>query len=104
MKVTIKGLGIKLTDAVKEYCQTKLVDVVGKYFDDESTALDIIVRDINGPKGGVDKEVSVIATVANQKNPIKVSEIAQFEQEAIDRCSAKLDQRLRKIKDIATDH
>ncbi len=104
MKTNIRVQGIKLTEDEKNYIDEKIFNLIINFFDDDSTACDVNVKDINGPRGGIDKEISIVITLAHEKNPIKVTQKGVFVKEAIDVISERLDNILRKIKDIKTDH
>jgi len=103
MKTNIRVQGIKLTDEEKNYIDEKIFSLISNYFDDDSTACDINLKDINGPRGGIDKEISVVITLAYEKNPIKVTQKGVFIKEVIDVVSEKLNNILRKIKNIKND-
>ena len=58
----------------------------------------IILSDINGPKGGIDKQCQIILTLARSK-PIVVSETQENFHQAIGRCFYRASQCLnRKLK------
>lgn len=99
LRYNIKSIGIDLEDNDKDLIEEKIVKNVGKYFDDPSTVVDVVVRDINGPKGGVDKEVDVVITIKGDKNPIKITERDVAVVEAINKSSDRVEKILRRHKD-----
>ena len=103
MKITIKGVGLELYKDTKEYVEDKIIKIVKKYFNDSSTHVDVAVKDINGPKGGVDKQIDVILGIAGEKKPVKISERDVHVWEAIDKAGDKVNKVLRRIKDKLQD-
>jgi len=99
LRYNIKSHGVDLDDDMKEHVEKKIIAGVGKYFDDPSTIVDVNVRDINGPKGGIDKEVDIVITIKGEKNPIKITECDQYVHEAINKSSDRLEKLLRRHKD-----
>jgi len=104
MKITIKSQNLEINDSDRNYIEEKIIPAIKTYFDDPSTTVDVIAKDINGPKGGIDKEINVIITIAYEKNPIKVSVVGQFIPEAADIAAAKIENILRKIKEKRIDN
>jgi ribosomal subunit interface protein len=59
MKLLLRGQHLSLTEDLKSYVQTHLVDHISRYYDDTAAELDVALVDTNGPKGGLDKEARV---------------------------------------------
>lgn len=98
LRYNIKSKGIKLDEKDKQYIEEKIITGVGKYFDDSSTIVDVSVRDTNGPKGGVDKEINIVITLKDDKNPIKITEQDVHVNEAIDKAADRVEKVLRRMK------
>lgn len=99
LRYNIRFHDISHNDEDTSYIEEKIVKVLGRYFDDPSTVMDINVRDINGPKGGIDKEVDIVATIKGDKRPIKITERDMYVKEAIDKASDRFEKLLRRYKD-----
>lgn len=99
LRYNIKAIGLELEAKDKILIEEKIVSTIGKYFDDPSTIVDVNVRDINGPKGGIDKEVDVVITIKGDKNPIKIAERDARVAEAINKVSDRVEKTLRRHKD-----
>lgn len=99
LRYNIKSKGLTLTNDDKKYVEEKIIKKVSRYFDDPSTVMDINIRDINGPKGGIDKEVDIVITIKGDKKPIKITERDMYVREAIDKSSERLEKLLRRYKD-----
>ena len=59
MKVIIRGVHLTLYDELKAYVEKRLARIIERFADDEAAELEVMLKDTNGPKGGVDKECSV---------------------------------------------
>lgn len=59
MKLLLRGQHLSLTEDLKRYVQSHLVDHIARFYDDTAAELDVALVDTNGPKGGLDKEARV---------------------------------------------
>lgn len=81
-----------LTDAIDSYLRRKL-DGVDRRFGDRVTRVEVYLKDINGPKGGVDKSCVMEARPAGVE-PVVVENQAADGYDAIRGAAAKLDKAL----------
>ncbi|MCE9667927.1 ribosome-associated translation inhibitor RaiA [Myxococcus stipitatus] len=106
MKVLMRGVHLTLTDSLRDYAREHLVRHVERYADDEASEVDISLVDINGPKGGVDKECRVTVRMPNFAS-IHVTETAETLLQAIDAARDRLERSLKravdKRRDVHTD-
>lgn len=106
MKVLLRGVHLTLTGPMREYLQEHLVRHIERYADDEAAEVDIALVDINGPKGGVDKECRVTVRMPNFA-PVHVTETAETLFHAIDAARDRMERSLRraveKRRDVHTD-
>lgn len=86
------GKNFSLTDAIDSYIRRKL-DGVERRFGDRLTRLEVYLKDVNGPKGGVDKCCIMEARPAGME-PIAVEGRAADGYDAIRSAAAKLDKAL----------
>jgi len=70
MRVIIKTKGGELEQKVRDYATEKFVKL--SKLIEEPAVCEVMIYDINGPKGGEDKFVELVLTMANEKNPIHV--------------------------------
>ncbi len=56
MNTTINTQGIDMSPAISAWLDLRLAQALGR-FSDRIIAVDVFLRDINGPKGGRDKQV-----------------------------------------------
>lgn len=105
MKVLMRGVHLSLTDGLKAYVQEHLVSHIERLFDDEAAEIDISLADINGPKGGVDKECRVTVRLPGL-SAIHVTETSETLHQAIDASRDRLEKTLKrtleKRRDVAT--
>jgi ribosomal subunit interface protein len=62
MEMSIRGRQLDLTDFFKNYVQRRLGFAMSK-FDSRIRGVEVVVCDVNGPRGGVDKACAITATV-----------------------------------------
>jgi len=103
MKVLMRGVHLSLTDGLKTYVQEHLVDHIEKLCDDqEASEIDISLVDINGPKGGVDKECRVTVRLPGL-SAIHVTEAAETLHGAIDLSRDRLENALKRTLERRRD-
>lgn len=58
MNITTSAQDFEMSDAIDQFVRNRLNSALRR-FDDEITAVDVYMKDENGPKGGVDKRVII---------------------------------------------
>jgi len=56
MKIIIQGKHLRLSQGLKSYAQEHVVEALNRFYDTEAAELRVELGDVNGAKGGVDKE------------------------------------------------
>jgi ribosome hibernation promoting factor len=56
MKVIIQGKQLRLSQGLKSYAHEHVVEPLNRFYDNEAAELRVELGDVNGSKGGVDKE------------------------------------------------
>jgi putative sigma-54 modulation protein len=56
MKVIIQGKHLRLSAGLKNYARDHVVEPLNRFYDNEAAELRVEIGDVNGTKGGVDKE------------------------------------------------
>jgi len=56
MKIIIQGKHLRLSQGLKSYAQKHVVAPLNRFYDNEAAELRVELGDVNGSKGGVDKE------------------------------------------------
>ncbi|HLT31705.1 MAG TPA: HPF/RaiA family ribosome-associated protein [Myxococcaceae bacterium] len=59
MKVLVRGVHMTVDDRLREHVERQLVPAVARLHDGTAVEMDVAIADVNGPKGGLDKEVGV---------------------------------------------
>ena len=95
MKVLLRGVHLDLTDALRAYVDEHLVSHIERFADDEAAEIDISLVDINGPKGGVDKECRVTVRMPGLSS-VHVTETADSLFPAIDAARDRLERTLKR--------
>jgi len=66
MNITTRTQGFEMSDAINQFVRRRLNTVLRR-FDDDITAVDVYMKDENGPKGGVDKRVIIRVRLRNRQ-------------------------------------
>src|SRR5689334_2383553 len=66
MNVKVKGVHVRLSSGLREYLDKHLVEPLSRLYPDDSATLTVHLVDVNGPKGGLDKEVRVTLHTAGK--------------------------------------
>lgn len=66
MNITISAQGFELTPAIKRFVQDHLQSSLAR-IDDDIVAIDVYLKDTNGPRGGVDKQVLIRVRLRNRQ-------------------------------------
>jgi ribosomal subunit interface protein len=99
LRYNIRFKKISSSEKDKSYIEEKIVSKVAKYFDDPSTVIDITLEDINGPKGGIDKQINIVVDIKGESKPIKITQKDVYVKESIDKAAERLEKVLRRQKD-----
>ena len=106
MKVIIRGVHLTLNDDLKAYVEKRLARVIERFADDEAAELEVMLKDINGPKGGVDKECSVTLRMPGSAG-IHITETTEDIYQSIDLAEDRLVKAARREIDkkrLPTNH
>ena len=102
MRMGILAKGIEMTDAIRTYAQKRLRTALGRYPQAVASA-DVRLNDINGPRGGVDKQC-LVEVRGPAFSPIIVREDDADLYVAIDRAADRVDRavarRLGRSRDV----
>ena len=58
MNITTRTQDFEMSDAIDQFVRSRLTKALSR-LDDDITAVDVYMKDENGPKGGVDKRVVI---------------------------------------------
>ncbi|MBS2030071.1 MAG: HPF/RaiA family ribosome-associated protein [Deltaproteobacteria bacterium] len=94
MKVIIQARHIELSDALRNYCETHLVDHVRRFYDNDAAQLVIQFNDANGSKGGNDQEVHLTFHMPNAR-AFHVEEVTDDAFKSLDLARDRLIRRVK---------
>ncbi len=92
MNIRVLDGSIKTSEAQNEYIMTKVGAAIARLKDTTCT-IDVRLTDLNGPKGGVDKQCSIVLTPPGGST-IRVEEQASEYYVAIDAAAAAIKKSL----------
>lgn len=95
MRATISSQGYELTPALKRYTLENLRDSLERIWDKDGSQLEIHLRDLRGPKGGIDKECRVIFHMAAGPKLV-ITEVTEDMRKSIHQARRRLLRRARK--------
>jgi len=102
MKVNVRGVHLTLSDAIKRHVDKHLVEPLERFYDSEAAELEIHLRDINGPKGGKDKECSVTLRVPHGAS-LHVTEVSEDIYKSIDLARDRLEKSAKRLVERSQD-
>jgi ribosomal subunit interface protein len=66
MRINIHAQGFDTTEAIKVFVQDEL-NLAFDRFRDQVVSIDVFMKDINGPKGGIDKQALIRVRLRNRQ-------------------------------------
>lgn len=94
MKIQVNAGDVKTSEAVVQRVEEELENAL-RVFRNRVTRVEVHLRDLNGPKSGVDKRCVMEARLAGQQ-PIAVEHDSENLYEAINMASEKLERAVRR--------
>jgi putative sigma-54 modulation protein len=88
MNLHIYSKGFKLTDAIREYAESRTRYAITR-ISYKVSSVKVILSDENGPRGGVDKKCQISLKMEGF-NDLVVQEMDEDLYEAISRCTVRL--------------
>jgi putative sigma-54 modulation protein len=98
LKVTLRGVHLTLTEAMKAYVLDHLVVPLERFCDEEAATLDVQLCDNNGPKGGQDKECRATAFLPGTA-PLHVTEVTEDVYKSIDLARDRLERLAKRERE-----
>jgi putative sigma-54 modulation protein len=95
MKVLIRGVHVSLTQGLKDHVQAHLVDPILSFYDNEAAEIDVQLADMNGPKGGEDKECRVTLHIPGSA-AVHVQEATDDLYKSVDLARDRLEKALKR--------
>lgn len=93
MQIRIIGLGGKVPDSLREFVRRRVAFALGR-FETRISRVTIRLGDLNGPKGGLDKQCSMQAKLAT--SGLVIAEVVDSQVEsAVARAADRLSRGLR---------
>lgn len=89
MKVLIQGKQLQLSEELKAYAQSRMVEPLVRLFDDPATELRIELGETNGAKRGTDKECHATLRMAGL-GTIQITEATADPYASVDAAAARL--------------
>ncbi len=101
MKIDIQARGFALTEALRQHCERRLRFAIGTS-GSRLNGISVRLRDVNGPKGGVDKRCTIRAALPGT-TPVFITQDETDVYAAIDRAADRaartLSRQLKRSRD-----
>jgi len=78
MNIELKALNLELTDGLRAFCESRIVEPLRRVYDREGPHLEIALSDENGPKGGRDKRCRITFEMPHTRTINVVQESADI--------------------------
>jgi putative sigma-54 modulation protein len=101
MKVIVRFLGLPPSETLREHAERQALFHLGR-FGGDLDSVDIRIRDVNGPKGGEDKQCQVFAT-GRRLGFSTLRELSEDAYQAVDAAMARLARTVARQLDRARD-
>jgi ribosomal subunit interface protein len=103
MKLILKGVHYRVGDRMKGYVDEQLRQPLETYLPGPAAELDVILRDNNGIKGGLDKEVSLTVHIPGLAS-LHLTEISDDMFKAVHLMSDRVERAVRKHLERRREH
>jgi len=94
MKVLVKARHFSLTKELRQYVKRRLQFALGSRFE-QVQRVEVMLSDINGPKGGEDKSCKILLKI-NGQTDVVVDDVQSHLYSAIDRAAGRASQVVSK--------
>lgn len=88
MRIEVRGRGFEVTSALSRYTERRLLFALAR-FSSRITVIRAHLHDVNGPRGGVDKQCQLAAVVA-AVGEVRILEAGENIHAAIERAADRL--------------
>ena len=97
MHIELKALGLELTDALRAFCESRIVEPLQRIYDREGPRLEIELSDENGTKGGIDKRCRITFEMPHTRT-INVVQTSDDIYRAVDLAAQRFRRLVNKYK------
>ena len=93
MQIVIRATNISLSDAIRNHVFTR-VGAALRRFAGRVSSVQVVIEDVNGPKGGEDIACRIEAGLERSREPLVISEQSDDLYGAVDLASSRLKQAM----------
>lgn len=102
MKIKIRTKGIEPDETLLAYVNRRAGFAFSRFADDITEA-DVLLQDVNGPRGGIDKQCKLVLHVRRHHEPIVVDTTHQDVLASVDICFDRASRTVSRTLDLRTD-
>jgi putative sigma-54 modulation protein len=93
MQLVIRATNVPVSDPIREHVARKVLSAV-KRFGRRVSSVTVVIEDVNGPRGGIDKACRIEAGLARAGEPVVITERSDDLYGAVDRAAGRFKQAL----------
>lgn len=103
MKLVLRGVHYRVGPRMKGFVEAQLREPLELFLPEPSVEMDVMLRDNNGSKGGLDKECSVTVFLPNA-SPLHLTEATEDMYKSVHLMADRVDRAVRKFVERRRDH
>lgn len=93
MQLVIRATNVPVSDPIREHVSRRVLNAA-KRFARKLSKVTVVLEDINGPRGGVDKACRIEAGMSHSGEPLIITERSDDLYGAVDQATSKFKQAL----------
>lgn len=97
MQIAIAHLNFPISDALREFVHRRIARAM-QSFEGDIAHVDVRLRDVNGPRGGIDTECRVVLKIAGRVRPVVVKGGGTDGYEAVQRACTRLREAISRVR------
>lgn len=103
MKLILRGVHYRAGARMRRFVEAQLLEPLELFLPEPAAELDVVLRDLNGPKGGQDKDCSVTVFIPGAQ-PLHLSETSDDMYKSVHLMRDRVERAVRKLLERRRDH
>lgn len=93
MQLVIRATNVPVSDPIRDHVVKRVLNAA-KRFGRRVSRVTVVIEDVNGPRGGIDKACRIEAGLASSGDPVVITERSDDLYGAVDRAAGRFKQTL----------
>lgn len=103
MKLVLRGVHYRVGPRMKRFVEAQLREPLELFLPEPAVEMDVMLRDNNGPKGGLDKECAVTVFLPGA-SPLHLTEASDDMYKSVHLMADRVERAVRKFVERRRDH